>query len=389
MKRTKSSNITEYMKKKICFVVAIAETAQAFLRDHLTELSKDYNVFLVGNIKQTKDVEMLSIKGFHHIDILRKISPYNDLKATWQLYKYFRKMQFDAVHSVTPKAGLICALASFFVRVPQRTHIFTGQVWATAHGFKRFLLKFIDILIAKLDNHIIVDGHSQRAFLIKERVIKKEKSEVFAQGSICGVNTSRFNPSNTIRKKQREKLNIHDNTIVFMLMGRMNHDKGVGDLMQAYNQLAQERNDTFLLLVGMEENKYLSTLPIYKNITDKNYKYLGQTHEPQAILQAADVFILPTYREGFGSSILEASCTGLPIITSDVYGVMDAIVENETGLRCHVGNIESIYQCMKYYCEHPEKRKEHGHNGRERVLKYFAGEVLTEYWKQFYHRILQ
>ena len=101
------------MRKKICFVVAIPGTAQAFLRDHIAALSKEYDVYLAGNIKGESDVNMLALTGWHHVDIERGISLWRDLKAVWQAYRYFKRMKFDAVHSVTPKAGLVTALAGW------------------------------------------------------------------------------------------------------------------------------------------------------------------------------------------------------------------------------------------------------------------------------------
>lgn len=377
------------MKKKICFVVAIPGTAQSFLKDHIEALSKEYDVFLVCNSLNKQDLEGLQVTDVHVVDIHREISIWNDLKAVFTLSAYFRKMHFDAVHSVTPKAGLVTALAAWMARVPHRIHIFTGQVWATARGFKRWMLKSLDKVIATLDNHILVDGNSQREFIIKEGVVKREKSQVFGSGSISGVNTERFKNNPEVRNRIRTELGLNEK-LVFILLGRMNHDKGVGDLMEAFNRLALEHPNAFLLLVGMNENGYMESLPPYPQLKEKdNYLYYGSTPRPEDILQAADVFVLPTYREGFGTSVLEASSIGLPVICSDAYGVMDAMVENETGLRCKVGDVESIYQCMKTFCEHPELITKYGDAGCRRVHEKFQGTTLTHYWVDFYRSLLK
>ena len=158
------------MRKKICFVVAVPITAQAFLREHIEALSLKYDVYLMGNFGDGKEVGMDCLVECHHIDIQRSISVWHDLKTVWQAYRYFKKMKFDAVHSVTPKAGLVSALAGWLAGIKHRSHIFTGQVWATKTGIMRFILKMIDKVIATLDNHIMVDGKSQRAFLEQEGV---------------------------------------------------------------------------------------------------------------------------------------------------------------------------------------------------------------------------
>lgn len=128
------------MKKRICFVVAIPMTAAAFLKDHIKALSEEYDVYLVENIQSENEVKNLAIKGWHGIEIERGISLRKDLSAVFALKQYFKKMKFDAVHSVTPKAGLVTALAGELAGIKHRTHIFTGQVWATSTGLMRWML---------------------------------------------------------------------------------------------------------------------------------------------------------------------------------------------------------------------------------------------------------
>lgn len=377
------------MKKKICFVVAIPTTARAFLRDHIAALSKEYDIYLMGNIKDKQDISILNLTGWQQIDIERGISLWRDLKAVWQAWRYFQKMRFDAVHSVTPKAGLVSALAGKLAGIKHRTHIFTGQVWATQKGVMRYLLKFMDKMIARLDNHILVDGKSQRAFLVSEGVLREGQAEVFGKGSISGVNSKRFVPNAEARKTIRAELGIKDKMLCFIFMGRLNHDKGIGELYEAFNRLAEKMQDVYLLLVGRDEENYLDKLSRYNNIVKgSNFHFYGLTPKPETVLNVGDVFVLPTYREGFGSSVLEAACVGLPSICSDAYGVQDAYIEKETGLRCHVGDVESLYQCMKYMYEHPEEVKRMGENSRKRAIADFNGEKLTQYWVDFYKKIL-
>lgn len=377
------------MKKKICFVVAVPITAQAFLKDHIKLLSEQYDIYLVGNINSEQDVKGLAIAGWKKIDIERGISISKDLRSIWQARKYFKQMKFDAVHSVTPKAGLVTALAGKLAGIKHRTHIFTGQVWATSTGLMRWVLKSIDKIIATCDNHIMVDGKSQRAFLEKESVLKPGKGMVFCRGSIAGVNSERFVPDANARKEEREKIGIKDNMLTYIFLGRLNHDKGIGELYQAFNRLAAEVNDVFLLLVGFDEEGYLDRLPEYKNIQDsKNFHFYGPTSLPERVLNAGDVFVLPTYREGFGSSVLEAACIGLPSICTDAYGVLDAYVDGETGLRCKVGDVESLYLCMKKMHDDRDLVRRMGENSRERALEDFNVKPISEAWLKFYNEIL-
>ncbi len=378
------------MKKKICFVVAIPGTAESFLRDHIDALIKDYEVYLVGDIESEAQVKMLNITGYKRIKICRSISIFKDLKALWQLWRYFRKMKFDAVHSVTPKAGLICAMAGFMAKVPVRIHIFTGQVWATKKGMMRWLLASMDKLIARLNNNILVDGKSQRQFLIDNKIIKENKSEVIGSGSICGVNTDRFCPTEQTRMAARDKIGISNEKTVFVFMGRLNHDKGLYELLPAFDKLATEREDVYLLLFGHDEENVAATFENYHNLrVGNNFCYYGATPEPQNMLQAGDVFVLPTYREGFGSSVIEAACLGLPTITSDAYGVQDASVPGVTGLQCKVGDVDSLYGAMKALAADEAMRRTFGANGRQRVLSEFAGKVLVDAWVKYYKERLK
>ena len=171
-------------------------------------------------------------------------------------------------------------------------------------------------------------------------------------------------------------------------MGRLNHDKGLYELLPAFNRLAGERDNVFLLLVGRDEENVASHFSEYGNIIpDKNFCFYGLTNEPQKLLQAGDVFVLPTYREGFSSSVIEASALGLPVICSDAYGVMDAMVDNVTGLRCTVGNVESLYKAMSAFVDNPELISQLGNAGRERVIADFNGKDLSRLWEEFYRKL--
>lgn len=376
-------------RKRICFVVASLATANAFLRDHIEALSKDYDVYLVCN-KNILGLQIsLAVKEVKHVEIMRGISLVKDMKAVLALKDYFKEMKFDAVHSVTPKAGLTTALAARFAGIKIRIHIFTGQVWATKHGPMRQLLMFMDKVIARFDTHILVDGESQRQFLIQNGIIRDNQAKVLGAGSISGVNTVRFTPLEGIKEELRDKIGIDKNKVVFTFMGRLNKDKGAYEMFSAFNKLVAKHKDVFLLLFGSDEGDCLSHLSEYENIKNKeNFLFYGLTAEPQLDLQVSDVFCMPSYREGFGTSVIEASCLGLPVICSDAYGIMDAMVENQTGLRCRVADVNTLYVAMERLYNSAELRAKLGDNGRKRTLKYFSGNVITAEWVKFYNLLI-
>ncbi|MCH5347624.1 MAG: glycosyltransferase, partial [Muribaculaceae bacterium] len=127
----------------------------------------------------------------------------------------------------------------------------------------------------------------------------------------------------------------------------------------------------------------------YPNLKEnENLIYYGLTPNPEKLLQAGDVFVLPTYREGFGMSVLEASSVGLPVICSDTYGVLDAMVDDETGLRCKTMDVESLKKCMLKLYSDQDLRNKLGTNGRRRVEEKFSSDVVTDAWLDFYKSLL-
>ena len=377
-------------KKKVAFVVAVAGTARSFLKDHMSYLVKEYDVHLVANFKPEERVEFEQMGvTCHNAPIQRSIKLGADLKALFALRKIFKKENFDCVHSVPPKAGLLTSVAGWMAGVKKRVHIYTGQVWATRKGVMRTILKMMDKVIAKFDTDILVDGQGQRQFLIDEGVLKESNSTVLANGSIAGVKLERFVISEETRRVEREKLGFKEDDVCFIFMGRLNHDKGIGELYEAFSKLLPECPKAKLVLYGHDEEGYDPKAESYANIIrNVNYYYPGPTLKPFESLQAGDVFVLPTWREGFGMSVIEAQGLALPVITSDAYGVVDASVEGVTGLRCKVGDPISLYEAMKTYYDHPELIEKHGAAGRIRVIEKFDNKLVGQAWLDFYHKLL-
>ena len=378
--------------KKIAFVVAVPGTAHSFLLDHFEQLKKYYDVHLIANFPSEDAKKEFVLIGVtcHQVPILRKISLLDDLKALFELRKVLKKEKFDSVHSVTPKAGLLSSIAGWLAGVPNRIHIFTGQVWATKKGLFRLILKWMDKIIVFFDTQLLVDGESQRQFLIKEGVLREENSQVLANGSICGVRLERFVISEEVRRAERAKFHFKENDVVFIFMGRLNHDKGIGELYTAFNRLVAECPNAKLMLYGTDEEGYEAKASSFSNMKrDDNFFYPGITKRPYDALQGGDVFVLPTWREGFGSSVIEAQALGLPVITSDAYGVVDASVPGETGLRCKVNAPDGLYNCMKIYYEDSALREKHGQAGRQRVEEKFDYRIVTKAWGDFYKKIVR
>jgi glycosyltransferase involved in cell wall biosynthesis len=351
----------------------------------MRELSKDNEVFLISNFEDIKtDMEFFKGVTLVHVPIVRKISLFADVMALAKIFLFFRREQFDIVHSGTPKAGLLAMVTARVVGVPLRFHTFTGQVWATKTGFFRWLLKEIDTVIYHSASDVLVDSHSQRAFLIKEGIIEEEGSYVLAKGSICGVDSDRFKPDAERKIAIRDRLHIPVDAFVFSFLGRMTKDKGIEELLLAFDRIASEHANAYLLLIGPDDEKIIHKMK--EQLLFKNGRILYQsfTRTPEIYMSAADVMCLPSHREGFGMVVLEAAAAGIPTIGSRITGVIDAIEDGETGLFHPQGDVGALYECM-CICIVDRKRTRHlGRQARLRTLKDFSSRLLTEEFLKYY-----
>jgi glycosyltransferase involved in cell wall biosynthesis len=381
---------TERPKRaRICIVAAAPLTLKAFMLGHLEALAKIADVTVVANFT-AENASFRWPEGVTPvaIPIARPIAPWADLVALLALLRLFRGRRFDLVHSITPKAGLLAMIAAALAGVPLRLHSFTGQVWVTRAGPMRTLLKGADRLIARLATHVLADSASQREFLITQGIVPAPKSAVLAHGSICGVDTARFRPDAAARERVRRRHGIPPGAVVFLYLGRINRDKGLLDLAQAFAELGARHPDAHLLLVGPDEGKLRDALASAAAGCAARLHNAGLTDRPQEYFAAADVFCLPSYREGFGSTIIEAAAAGLPAIGSRIYGITDAIVEGETGLLFGAGEVQQLAQSMRTLAGDASLRSRMGQKARERALRDFSAAVVTAALLEYYEKLL-
>lgn len=376
-------------RKAICFVVASEITVTAFLADQIRSLMSRYQVCVVLN---TNNPQFLVPLGIHveviSVPIDRKIRLPSDLSALIALWRLFRSRRFDLVHSVSPKAGLLAMLSGFIARVPRRVHTFTGQVWVTRSGIVRKILKWIDKLLATLATHILVDSPSQRSFLLAEGVVRADKSVVLSGGSIGGVDLQRFRPNLEARGAVRMELNIEPTVPLLLFVGRLKRDKGVLDLARTYAMLEGVAVRSVLLIVGPDEEKLRGRMEELAEGRQHGLKFLPYTGNPERYMAAADVLCLPSYREGFGSVIIEAAACGVPAVGSRIYGISDAIVDGQTGLLHEPGDVNEMRRCLQRLIEDPESRIRMGRAARARAIEVFPKEQLTAGLLTFYHELL-
>ncbi|AVD94327.1 glycosyltransferase family 1 protein [Pseudomonas sp. SWI36] len=338
-----------------------------------------------GVLQSRKDL------NFIPVEIAREISPLKDLRSLIKLIILFRKQGYDIVHSTTPKAGLLAAIAGRIAGVKIRLHTFTGQPWVTMNGFKKHLLKFCDALIARLNTHNFADSVSQREFLVQEGVIPQEKVSVIGFGSLAGVDMERFDCQRfapEVIAQTRNELEIPQDAKVLLFVGRVTPEKGIGELMEAFTTLRALHADLFLVLVGPYEAEGREVVESHFAAGTAYVKVLGLQEAPEKFMAAADLLCLPSYREGFGTVVIEAAAMGLPTVGTDIYGLNDAVVNGETGLLVPVRNPGALSDAIDALLSHPQRLISMSTKARERARRDFdsrhCSALLIQQYEGFY-----
>lgn len=373
-------------RKAICVVTTSPLIVNFFLVPCLSALARCYRVSLAVNAAEGTPLAELPAVEVISLPIQRKIAPWSDLVALARMVRLFRERRFDAVHSFSPKAGLLAMLAGRISGIPVRMHTYTGQVWLTRAGIMHALLRMADAAIARLATHLLADSPSQRQALIESGIVRGKDCRVLGAGSVSGVDPERFRPDAGARAAVRRELNIPQDALVFLFLGRLTRDKGVLDLARAFKSLAATWPGVVLLFVGPDEENLQTRILALGGGT--RIRFVGYTRVPERFLAAADVLCLPSYREGFGTSIIEAAAAGVPAIGSRIYGVTDAIVEGETGLLHAPGNIEDLAEKMRKMIADPALRGRLGRQAQQRALAEFSQQRLIKAWLDHYHAAL-
>lgn len=327
------------------------------------------------------------------LEIPRSIDPYRDLLALIRLWLFFRKARFHITHSTTPKAGLLTAIAACMAGVPIRLHTFTGQPWIGMRGLKRWLARTSDWLIGQLNTRCYADSPSQRQFLIAQGLLDAGHLHVIGAGSLAGVDMQRFDRgrfTGSQRQAIRQSLDIPADTEVLLFVGRITADKGVRELLKAFAEIKVEGARAHLVFVGPFDadsgtGGYISPHEI-SAIQDTHLA--GYTECPEQYMAIADILCLPSYREGFGTVVIEAAAMGLPAVGSDIYGLTDAIADGETGILVTPRDAATLQTGLARLLSDAALRASMGAAARRRVMELFAAERVNAGVVEEYHQLL-
>ncbi len=380
--------------------IARIATVPFFLQHHLraqicATAAAGHEVTLISSDgPEVQDLKTIAGVRFIEVEIPRQISPLRDFVALWRLFRLFRREKFDVVHSTTPKAGMLSAIAAHLARVPVRLHTFTGQVWMEKRGLVRILAKGGDRVTAALNTQCYADSYSQRDFIVAEKVATPEQVQVIGAGSLAGVDVQRFDPAPWAARKDalRAGLGLADNTKVITFIGRLTKDKGLEELVAAFKRLRAKGSDCLLLLVGPQDTEWATLSPDTREAIeqDARIRAVGYSSEPERFLAVTDLFCLPSYREGFGNVVIEAAAMGVPTVGTDIVGLRDSIVDGETGILVPPKDALALAGAIEQLLADEGHRRAMGEKARTRAISSFDARrvnaaVIAEYqrlWAQ-------
>lgn len=391
MSLNKESNTLH--KKKIIRATTVPTSLVAFCSGLLKELSEKYEVIAISSpgedlykIHKSDGIRVISVPMERHISIIK------DMKSLWLMYKVFRKEKPYMIHSMTPKAGLICMVAGSFAHVPRRVHTFTGLVWPTTVGIKRKILMLADKIICRCATNLIPEGQGVMNDL--KTHITKKPMQVLGYGNVRGIDLNYWKVTSELKSKSielRRKLDV-TNTFNFIFVGRIVGDKGINELVEAFIRLLNNGKNIRLLLIG----KFETNLDPVSEVTRTK---INSTHQiivvgPQygedlkTHYAASDCLVLPSYREGFPNTPIEAGALNLPCIVTDINGSREIIENGKNGLIIKPKDVDALYESMRLILENDAMRKEMAENARPMIANRFEQSFVRKCLFDYYNQIL-
>lgn len=381
---------------KVLHIFSILGTAESFFNDqfrYLSENGLDFYLICSPSKKMNDFCVRNKLKGFYEIHILRSISPIKDIQSIFKICQFIKEYEIDVVVGHTPKGALLAMIASFIMMVKHRIYYRHGVVYTTKKGFARFVLINVERFTAALATKIINVSPSLCKLSIVDKVNSDRKQQIIGKGTCGGIDTINvFNPSLIVSDKLnnlRNQYELKQNDLVFGFVGRLCVDKGIIELIDAF-KIFQHKHPSIgskLMLVGAYDTR--DKLPDYiKKEIECNSSIINVgrvDHDIQYYYSMIDVFVFPSYREGFGMSVIEASAMEKPILVSKSHGCIDSIVENQTGLYIEL-SADGIYDGMVKLLD-SKTRRLLGINGREFVCSNFERTTLWPLIKNIYQNL--
>ncbi len=378
------------MKQKLIRITTVPISLGGLLQGQSKFMSQFYEV--VGISSDKENLEKVGAKEEIRVipvNLTRKITPIQDLKALITLYKILRKEKPFIVHSHTPKAGTIGMMAARMAGVPHRLHTIAGLPLVEATGLKRVLLNAVEKLTYSCATKVYPNSVGLQEIVLDHKFTNTKKLKVICPSSSYGIDTSYFDPSlySTATKLElRKKLKLTDDDFVFVFVGRLVGDKGINELIAAFKKILEEHTNVQLLLVGNPEEELDPMLPETEEFIFKSDKVIatGWADDVRPYFAISDCLTFPSYREGFPNVVMQSGAMGLYSIVSDINGCNEIVKEGVNGTIIPTKNTEALFNAMKHVMDNKEKFATEKGVYREMIKKRYErsfiwNELLKEY----------
>ena len=372
------------MKKKIIRITTIPASLCILLHGQHRFMNQHFEVIGISSegdfLKEVQKEEGIRTCA---VNMSRSITPIHDLIALVRLIRIFRKQKPDIIHTHTPKAGILGMLAAKLAGVPFRLHTVAGLPLLEATGNKRRLLDFVEKITYACATKVYPNSFGLKDIILQNNYCSASKIQVIGNGSSNGIDTEHFSPqqvtSETIEKlKEAYKIAIND--FVFVFVGRLVADKGINELVKAFDAVFKECPTAKLLLVGPRESELDPLNAETDQLLKSNPAILlaGFQQDVRPWLSIADALVFPSYREGFPNVVMQAGAMGLPSIVTDINGCNEIIIEGVNGIIIPSKDEEALYKAMKYFIDNKDKVAEMAANARQLIASRYEQKMVWE-----------
>lgn len=370
--------------KKIVRITTVPLSLEKLLEKQLRFMSNYYEVIAVSSDgERLRKVGIAEGVRTHEVGLTRKITPLQDLKAVWQLYRFLKKERPFIVHSHTPKAGIVGMLAAKLAGVPHRLHTVAGLPLLETTGIKRTILTAVERLTYSCATKVYPNSKGLQQIILQGKFCSASKLNVIGEGSSNGIDTEHFSRK-SISKAEIEslkaKLNITQDDFVFVFVGRIVGDKGINELVNAFDKISSETSNVKLLLVGPYEEDLdpLSELTLKRIRENENILSVGYQQEVRLFLAVSHCLVFPSYREGFPNVVMQAGAMELPGIVTDINGCNEIISHEKNGLIVPVKSAEALYLALHRILSDKELYLRLQQHAREAITSRFEQNVIWE-----------
>ena len=367
--------------KKICAVTTIETTMEAFVIPAMREfVEQGYEVSLICTMSDQFKEKYSGEFKLIHVYMVRGISLKDMLIKPFEFYKIFKTEKFDYVQYATTNAAWYASVAAWMARVPVRVNCLWGLLYSADGGLKRWLKKMIEKVPCIFSNRFIVASNKNLDLAVKDRLCRRDRAVVIGDGGTVGVDLKKFDVQlrEQFKREMLDRYPLLSGKTVFGYLGRIDVDKGINELLEAF--FALDRNDASLLLIGPFDSvrSGLDERLLNKAKAHKNVIFTGFTSEVPQHLAAVDALVHPTYREGFSMVIQQAMAMGCAVITTDIPGPSEVIEAGKSGLLVPVKDPSALRNAMDRLYSDISLREQLASAGLQRVREKFSRERMVK-----------